>query len=123
MSCSCDSFAAKARTRVELQTLTITDDDYGGQVENWPVLATVWAIVEPTAGREIYINGQLQSRVDAKITIRYQADLSDTTEGAKGRVVLGSRIYNVRAVRNLHRDMKTEGTDFQLLICVEGEPT
>lgn len=75
------------------------------------------------AGREIYINAQLQSRVDARLTIRYRGDMSDTTQAAIKRVKVGTRLYNITAIRNLSSDMKTEGTEFQQLFCVEGEPS
>ena len=48
-------------------------------------------------------------------------DLADTKEAAKYRVQYGSRLYNIKAVKNLADDMKTEGRSFQQLLCVEGE--
>ena len=50
-------------------------------------------------------------------------DMSDTKTAAKRRVLYGSRVYNIKAVRNLADDMKTEGRDYQQLLCVEGEPS
>jgi len=121
--CHADSFGARARTRIVVQTAATVADAYGGRSETWGSDLTLWAIVEPMAGRETYVSAQLQSRCDARITIRYQSGLSDTTQGAKRRVALGSRLYNIVAVKNLHRDMKGEGRDFQQLLCVEGEPS
>ena len=123
--CKCGAdFASSANTRISIQSAATVEDEFGGRSETWTEVFSVWAEVEPTNGREVYVNGQLQSRVDAKITIRYQSSLSDTTEAAKRRVVVGSsRIYNIRTVRNLADDMKHEGTDFQMLLCTEGEPS
>lgn len=125
MSCGCgsDSFAARARSRIAIQQFTATDDGYGGRTEVWADVATVPAIVEPKGGREVWLNSQLQSRVDAVVTIRYRSDMADTTEAAKRRLALGSRLYNVQAIRNVHRDMKTEGKAYQIIFCTEGEPT
>lgn len=121
--CSGDSFASKATNRVALERLVLVEDDVGGREESWTILKTVWAVIEPTAGREIFVNGQLQSRVDAKIIIRYLSDIADTQVAAKCRAKFGERTYNIRAIRNLSDDMKTEGRTFQTLICVEAEPT
>lgn len=121
--CSSTSFAARAGNRITVQQFTATEDDVGGRTEVWSDLLAAWAIMEPMAGREIWLNAQLQSRVDARITIRYAPALADTTVTAKHRVQFGTRLYNVQALRNLAEDMKTEGRVYQQLLCTEGEPT
>ncbi|WP_246724933.1 phage head closure protein [Rhizobium ruizarguesonis] len=121
--CKCGSdFAASANTRIVVQTPAETSDEFGGRSVVWNDLVSLWALVEPMAGREIYVSAQQQSRVDARILIRYRSDLSDTTTAARNRVQVDSRIYNIAAVRNLRDDLKTEGKDFQQLLCVEGQP-
>jgi len=122
--CKCGAdFPSMATKRISVQAATTADDGAGGRSETWAETFSLWAFIEPMAGREIYVNAQLQSRVDARITIRYQPALSDTTTAAKLRVLFGTRVYNIKAVRNLADDMKTEGTAFQQLFCVEGEPS
>ena len=122
--CKCGAeFASSADTRIIVQTPTVTEDAYGGRSEVWLDASPVWAVVEPMAGREIYVSAQLQSRVDARITIRYQSGLADTTVASTRRVKVGSRLYNVKAIRNLADDLKREGRSFQQLLCVEGEPS
>lgn len=122
--CKCGAdFPSSADTRIVVQSAAQTEDAYGGRSTVWSDALTIWAVVEPMAGREIYVNAQLQSRVDARITIRYQASLSDTTVAAQRRVKVGNRIYNIKAIKNLDDDMKREGKDFQQLLCVEGEPS
>lgn len=125
VSCACQGtdFASRANRRVVLQSLGTTADQYGGRGSGWSDAATVWAIVEPMTGREPFLSGQLQSRVDARITIRYQDFMADTTSASKNRVRYGSRLYNINAVKNLSDDMKTEGTQYQQLLCTEGEPS
>ncbi len=120
--CKCGAdFSSAANTRIEVQSPVETDDGYGGRSTAWNPLLSLWASVEPMAGREIYVSAQQQSRVDARMTIRYQSALSDTTAAARNRVVVGSRTYNIAAVRNLAADLKTEGRDFQQLLCMEGQ--
>jgi SPP1 family predicted phage head-tail adaptor len=122
--CKCGAdFPSSANTRISVQSAATVEDSYGGRSETWSEAFALWAVVEPTNGREIYVNGQLQSRVDSKMTIRYQSALSDTTTAVKYRVLFGSRIYNIKALRNVADDMKLEGTAFQQLFCVEGEPS
>lgn len=122
--CKCGAdFASAANARIMVQSTIEIDDGYGGRSTTWSDELPLWAVVEPTTGREIYVNAQLQSRVDAEFLIRYQPTLSDTTSAAARRIVYGSRIYNIKAVRNLSGDLKTEGAEFQQLLCVEGEPS
>lgn len=116
-----DDFASRATKRVVVQTPTETPDDAGGRTQSWADTLTLWAIMEPMAGKEVWLSSQLQSRVDARITVRYQASLADTTAAAKLRVLFGSRTYNIKAVKNLADDMKSEGRSFQQLLCTEGE--
>ncbi|WP_017993829.1 phage head closure protein [Rhizobium leguminosarum] len=121
--CKCGSdFASSANTRIVVQTPTETSDEFGGRSVAWNDLVSLWAVVEPMAGREIYVSAQQQSRVDARILIRYRSDLSDTTTASRNRVQVDSRFYNIAAVRNLSDDLKTEGKDFQQLLCMEGQP-
>lgn len=120
VACKCgDDFASKANNRIVIQTPSVTPDDTGGRVETWVDALTLWAVIEPMAGKEVFLSSQLQSRVDARITIRFQSSLSDTTLAAKNRVKFGTRYYSIKAVKNLSDDMKTEGRAFQMLLCTE----
>lgn len=122
--CKCGSdFASAANTRVVVQAPAETSDDFGGRSVAWNDLVSLWAVVEPMAGREIYVSAQQQSRVDSRILIRYRSDLSDTTTAARNRVKVGNRFYNIAAVKNLADDLKTEGKVFQQLLCMEGQPS
>jgi SPP1 family predicted phage head-tail adaptor len=124
IACKCgDDFPARAKCRIAIQSAVIVADDAGGWVETWADALTLWAMIEPMAGREVFLSSQLQSRVDARITVRYQSSLVDTTQAAKFRVKFGTRIYNVKAVKNLGTDMKLEGKTYQQLLCTEGEPS
>ena len=44
--------AGRLDQRVTLERFTTTTDDWGGPIEAWAPLATVWAAVEPLNGRE-----------------------------------------------------------------------
>lgn len=123
VACGCDGqdFSSRATKRIVIQSPGDVPDDSGGRVVTWSDTYTLWAIMEPKGGKEMFLSAQLQSRVDAVITIRYQAGLADTTTAAKCRVKFGSRYLNIKFSKNLHDDMKTEGTAYQQLFCTEGE--
>lgn len=122
LGCKCgDDFVSKARHRIVIQSAAETPDDAGGRATAWTDLLTVWAAIEPQNGKEVFLSSQLQSRVDAVITIRYQSSLADTPTAAAKRVKFGTRTYNVKYIKNLGDDLKNEGRVFQQLLCVEGE--
>lgn len=119
----CDNFSGMANKRIVLQPRTEVADSYGGQTVTWATSnLTVWAIMEPASGREVFQQGQKQARVDTKITIRYQSALSNVATGAKYRVSFDNRIFPVLYVKNLDEDMKREGKAYQVLYCGENDP-
>lgn len=123
MPSTCDSFAAQANKRITIQPRTETADNYGGQTIVWTTSnISAWAIIEPQSGREVFGQGQDQSRVDSKMTIRYQPTIKSTAAAGRYRVSFDSRIFTVLAIKNLDDDMKREGKAFQVLSCVENAP-
>lgn len=82
--------AGRLRHRVLLQEFVTTQDSEGGLVQTWEDVAWVWAAIEPLSAREFVRAEELQSKVTARITIRYRADVN-----AEMRIVHGSTIYNI----------------------------
>lgn len=120
-----DNFSSSARNRVEIQKYTTVDDGYGGQTITWDTqdkLPKVWAIIKPISGNERFSNNELQSTVTHKVTIRYQTQLKDTQDTATYRLKHDDRYFSIKAIRNLHSDLKTEGKAFQVLLCEENAP-
>lgn len=62
--------------RVTLQQATRTADGLGGYVKGWSDVATLWARVEPLAGRERDMAQQVESPRDYRVTIRRRADVT-----------------------------------------------
>lgn len=87
--------AGKLRHRVTIQDKTVTQDAYGAEVITWTTVATVWAAVEPLAGREFLEGRALDAEVSTRIRIRYRTGLVMHPEM---RVVWGSHTYDVAAV-------------------------
>ena len=119
----CDNFSGLANKRITIQPPTLTADNYGGYSVSWASSnLSAWAIIEPASGREVFAQGQDQSRVDTKMTIRYNSTLKNTATAAKYRVSFDSRIFTVQHIRNLDEDMKREGKSYQVLYCTENGP-
>ena len=109
--------AGRLRHRLVLQSPSTQPDGGGGQVgDPWaaPVkVATVWGSVEPVSGRERLRAQRLETQVTHRITIRYRMGVT-----AAMRLVLGVRVFNIRAVLDLgerHRVLE--------LLCEEGVAT
>ena len=96
--------AGQLRHKIEIQAQSETRDAGGGMTLVWTKIANSsgdaneWASIEPLSGSELIRGMQLQSPVTHRITIRYRKDLSYLTQY---KVVHGSRIFNIKALRNL----------------------
>lgn len=116
----CLDFASKAKHKIVIQSKGTTLSATGGQSDTWTTVNTVWAIIEPSSGNEVFASQQLQSRVTHKIIIHYLSSLADTSVTGSYRCLLDSiRVLNIQYVRNLHYDLITEGKAFQVLYCEE----
>lgn len=76
--------------RVTVQAKTITTDAYGGPVETWTDVATVWASVEPLQGRELANAQATNAEITTRIRMRYLAGVS-----ASNRIVFEGRYFNL----------------------------
>jgi SPP1 family predicted phage head-tail adaptor len=85
--------AGRLRHRVAIERSVSTRDDFGGVVESWQNLATVWAEIHPLSGREFLAAQSTQSGVTTRITLR---ELPGIT--AAMRVNHDGTLYNIRAV-------------------------
>lgn len=64
--------------------------EYADAQRSWADVATVWAAVEPLAGREYFANLEVHGELTCRVTIRYRAGVHE-----KMRVVHGARIYEI----------------------------
>jgi SPP1 family predicted phage head-tail adaptor len=84
----------KLRHRVTFQLPTEATADTAGQpVQAWADVATVWASVEPTGGREYFLGDQNRAVVTHVVQAR-----RNTAFTPKGRFAYGARVLNVVAV-------------------------
>ncbi len=86
--------AGLLKYRVTIQSrLQEQDPKYGGQVNAWDDVATVWAGITPLRGRELFAAQAIHSKAEVKILIRYRGDLSHDM-----RVKHGDIIYDIHSI-------------------------
>ena len=105
--------AGKLKHRVVIQSIVNIPDTYGGNVETWVDIATVWASVEPAATKrgaaEFWQGQQLNMALAYVVTIRYLESITHID-----RVKFGTRIFKIHAVIN-----PSEGRRELQLMCEE----
>lgn len=116
---ACYEFFKKANDKIDIQAFTSVATDLGGQTTAWASENQVWAVVEPTSGKELYKYGQIAANVTHKFIIRYNSAYKDVTESAKRKIVFDDRNFSIVYSRNLSSDLKSHGQHFQEFLCVE----
>ncbi len=64
--------AGQMSRRITLQQQTTSVDSYGQQASTWTDVATVWAAIEPSVGRELMAAQAVSLDQPTTITIRWQ---------------------------------------------------
>jgi SPP1 family predicted phage head-tail adaptor len=104
--------AADLKNRVTIEQLTQSKDTFGGMVDVWGNVATVWAGIRNLPGTErrlVKAGGQI-AEARTEITVRWRAGIT-----AQMRVKKGATIYNIRHVNDYN-----EGHEFIILTCDVG---
>lgn len=102
----------KLRHRITIQHKTRTQDPETGELtEGWADFATTWASVEPLSAREFIAAQSTQSKISARIVIRYRSGID-----ASMRILHDGRVYNIEGVLP---DNKS-GREWLTLPCSEG---
>lgn len=97
------------RERVTIQTLETSRDGFGGIVETWETMTTVWASVQNITGREVLAAQQTNAEISHRVTMRYLDNVVPTM-----RLLWGTRILDINAAL----DADGRGRWLELL-CVE----
>lgn len=90
--------SGKLDRRITLSTLTITRDDYGGQVESWGTLATVWAAAVPWRGDEAVNADQVTALAEFRFQMRYRDDFDK-----KARLTFEGDEYDIIRIDEIGR--------------------
>ena len=104
--------AGRLRHRVDIERRVDAQDTSGDLETTWvPFATSVPAAIEPVSARELVAASAVQSKVIARITIRYRAGLD-----ASMRIKHGSRIYNPEGFLA----DKDSGLNYLTIPCSEG---
>ena len=107
--------AGTLRKRITFQVRSATQDAVGGQSVAWTDLITIWASLEPAAGRELMTAQAMNIEQPTTITVRWQPELANFRSVAAMRVAYGSRIFNIHSSQN-----QEERNRILVLIASEG---
>lgn len=87
--------AGKLKTKILIEQITETANEYGELIKTWSTFATAWADIRPLVGREYYTSKQIDAEVTTKIRIRYIAGITP-----KMRVNNSGQLFDIQAVIN-----------------------
>lgn len=122
MKCENICFRKEAKNKIIIQNLTETVSAIGTPIIAWSNLLELFAIIKASnKWTESLTGGRLSNTLVYSIIIRYQSSLANNQTTGKYKVVFGSKTMNILGIKNLYKDLKTEGKDYQELSCVEGE--
>lgn len=93
--------SGKLRHRVTIQQPTTVDGSAGGSYETWSNVATVWAQVTPSSGREFWEIRKSNSEIDGEVRMRYRGNINPTM-----RLLFKNRPLEIQHIIN--RDEKNE---------------
>lgn len=83
----------RMRSRLILQSATLTQSDSGAESETWADLASVWGEIHPLNSREFFAAQSLQSEVTGWIRIRFLSAVQNQPDNY--RIKYGSRIFDI----------------------------
>lgn len=95
--------AGQFTQRVTVEGVTHVQDDYGGITDAWTPRFTVWAAVEPLAGREYVASMVWQSEVTVKICLRFHPSITSLD-----RILHEGTVYKIVSVidyKSQHRNL------------------
>ena len=107
--------AGQLSRRITLQQQSQTVDSYGQQISTWTDVASVWASIEPSVGRELIAAQAVSLDQPTTITIRWQPAFASPKAVAAMRVVYDGRVFNIHSVTN-----ELEQNSLLTLIASEG---
>lgn len=84
--------------RIQLLSVTTTQDTAGGPVEATSPLATVWAEAKDLLGREFTAAQQTNAEITTRFRIRYRADLTP-----QHRIAWDGRSYDIVNIAEIGR--------------------
>jgi SPP1 family predicted phage head-tail adaptor len=84
------------RHRITIQSVTISTNENGYEVETPEVLKEVWAKVSNLHGKEFFTAKAVQAENTVKFTIRYMSGLDQSMQ-----ILFQGKVYNITAIDNI----------------------
>ena len=92
--------------RATLQRATVTFDSFGGEVETWGTLASVWVNRRDASAGESYKAQEVGSQISTRFTIRYSSDVASLNP--RDRLQYAGQVYQITGVRETKRNRLLE---------------
>lgn len=83
----------RLRTALTLEQPIAAPDGYGGEIESWSAVATVFGLVEPLGAASAVAAGRPQVTVTHRVTIRYLGEVASgmrLLRGARSFLILSA---------------------------------
>lgn len=91
--------AGDMRDRIAIQSASTQRDATGGAIDSWSDVVTIWASIEPLAGKELEEAQKRWAEVTYQIDIRYYAGLDSTMRVFDTQ---NGVYYDIRGVINMN---------------------
>ncbi len=88
--------AGRRNKRILIERPIESTDQYGEKIITWVEFSSCWARVAPLRGKEFFEAQQTNNENIMKITMNYQADISD-----RYRVVYDCRYFEIKYIINV----------------------
>ena len=117
----CGEFVKNARDKVTIQQKVLVADNYGSSTNTWTALLEPYAWVMPVSTFERIQSEQLRGTTTHKVLIRYDSTLANVKITSGYRLLLDSRIHNIKGLKLLDSTGKNYGKAFIELRTEENE--
>lgn len=95
--------AGKLDRRVVIQQRSVTEDGFGGAIDSWATMVTVWAEYKPgTGGERRVAAAQEQGQMPAMFNIRYSSDVSGIGPQSH-RLSFDGAVWDIESVAEIGR--------------------
>jgi SPP1 family predicted phage head-tail adaptor len=88
--------------RLTIQHKTVTQNEFGEEVETWADLATVWCEMRDVSDGERVAAAEVAATITTRFRIRHSSTVADVNPG-DDRLVFEGRIYDLWGVKRLGR--------------------
>ena len=109
--------AGRLRHRIEIQEYRYSgqDPETGEEIRSWEAVRKCWASIEPLSAREFIAAQATQSKVTARITIRFW-------EGLDASMRIVQTVRGTQKIFNIEGELADpeSGTEYLTMPCSEG---